>query len=240
MSYAKNTRKAGLAAALVAVGALGLTAAVTLAGFTATVTSPVNSYSSGTLLLSAQTNADTSCLSSGNTAGGITTNLNSTCLSNNLGGATSPGAAPGGTPTSNTVVLTNTGSLTAVAGLSLTVGGCTVSGNPVGSGANAASTGSDTAGFCGKVDVQIEDDTVAGTPSCLYGGTVGSACPATMSNTYNLSSLATAGSLGLKTNFAPGLPNARHLKILVGLDTSAGNPDQGLTATLPMTWNLAQ
>ena len=240
MSDAKKARKAGLAAALVAVGALGLTAAVTLAGFTATVTSPTNSYSSGTLLLSAQTNADTPCLSSANTTGGITTNVNSTCASNNFGGSTAPGAKPGGTPTANTVVLTNTGSLTAVAGLSLTVGGCTVTGNPVGTGANAASTGSDTAGFCGKVDVQVEDDTVAGTPSCLYGGTVGSACPATMSNTYNLTTLAGLGSLGLKTNFAPGAANARTLKIVVGLDTTATNPDQGLTATLPMTWNLAQ
>ncbi len=239
MSDPKRTRRAGLAAALVAVGALGLTAAVTLAGFTATVTSPINSYSSGTLLLSAKTNADGACLSSTNATGSITTNVNSACASNNFGGATSPGAEPGGTPTSNTVVLTNTGSLTAGTGLSLSTGPCAVTGNPVGgAGPNAASTGSDTTGFCGKVDVQIEDDTAS--PSCLYGGTVGSACPATMSNTYTLATLALLPQLVLKTNFAPGAANARTLKIVVGLDTSATNPDQGLTATVPMTWNLAQ
>ncbi len=139
---------------------------------------------------------------------------------------------------SSTVTLTNTGTLTSVGGLSLLAGACSVSGNPPGSGANALSTGSDTTGFCGKVDVQIEDDTVAGSPSCLYGGTVGSACPATMSNSSTLATLATAGSQTLKANFAPNKPET--IKITVALDPTASNADQGLTATVPLTWSLAQ
>ena len=234
----ERSRKGGIVAALVGVAALGLTAVTTLAGFSASITNPTNTFSSGTLLLSEQQGTNT-CLSSPNTAGGITTNLNSNCTYDNFSGSTTPGAEPGGTPVSTTVTLTNTGTLTSVGGLSLLAGACTVTGNPPGgTGPNAASTGSDTIGFCGKVDVQIEDDTVAGAPSCLYGGTIGSACPATISNSYTLASLAIAGSQVLKANFAPSAPET--LKITVGLDSSATNADQGLTATVPLTWSLAQ
>ena len=233
----ERSRKGGLVAALIGVAALGLTAATTLAGFSASITNPTNTFSSGTLLLSEQQGTNT-CLSSPNTTGGITTNINSNCTADNFSGSSTPGAEPGGTPVSTTVTLTNTGTLTSVGGLSLLAGACTVTGNPPGSGANAASTGSDTAGFCGKVDVQVEDDTVSGSPSCIYGGTVGSACPATMSNSDTLASLAAAGSQVLKANFAPNTPET--LKITVGLDTSATNADQGLTATVPLTWSLAQ
>ena len=233
----ERSRKGGLVAALIGVAALGLTATTTLAGFSASITNPTNTFSSGTLLLSEQQGVNT-CLSSPNTTGGITTNVNSNCTVDNFSGSATPGAEPGGTPISSTITLTNTGTLTSVGGLSVLAGSCAVTGNPPGSGANAASTGSDTTGFCGKVDVQIEDDTVPGSPSCLYGGTIGSACPATMSNTYTLASLATAGSQVLKANFAPNTPET--IKIIVGLDTSATNADQGLTATVPLTWSLAQ
>lgn len=235
----ERSRKGGIVAALVGVAALGLTAATTLAGFSASITNPINTFSSGTLLLSEQQGTST-CLSSPNTTGGITTtNLNSNCASDNFSGSTTPGAEPGGTPVSTTVTLTNTGTLTSVGGLSLLAGACTVTGNPPGgTGPNAASTGSDTTGFCGKVDVQIEDDTVAGAPSCLYGGTIGSACPATMSNSSTLATLAKAGSQTLKANFAPNKPET--IKITVALDPTASNADQGLTATVPLTWSLAQ
>ena len=237
----RRTRKGGIVAALLGVAALSLTAVTTLAGFSASITNPTNTFSSGTLLLSELPNGQaTPCLSSPNTTGGITTNVNSNCAYDNFSGSTAPGAEPGGAPVSTTVVFTNTGSLTSVGGLSVLAGACAVTGNPPGSGANALSTGSDTTGFCGKVDVQIEDDTVAGSPSCLYGGTVGSACPATMSNSFTLASLATAGSQVLKANFAPGAGNAETLKVTVGLDSSATNADQGLTATVPLTWSLAQ
>jgi hypothetical protein len=236
----ERNRKGGIVAALIGVAALGLTAATTLAGFSASITNPTNTFSSGTLLLSELPSGQTTpCLSSPNTAGGITTNVNSNCTYDNFSGSTTPGAEPGGTPVSTTVVFTNTGSLASVGGLSVLAGTCSVTGNPPGgTGANAASTGSDTTGFCGKVDVQIENDTVAGSPSCLYGGTSGSACPTTMSNTYTLASLATAGSQVVKTHFAAGA--SQTLKITVGLDPSATNADQGLTATVPLTWSLAQ
>jgi len=237
--HRERRRKGGFVVALLGVAALGLTAVTTLAGFSASITNPTNTFSSGTLLLSELPSGKTTpCLSSPNAANGITTNVNSNCAYDNFSGSTTPGAEPGGTPVSTTVVFTNTGSLASVGGLSVLAGTCTVTGNPPGSGANAASTGSDTTGFCGKVDVQIENDTVASSPSCLYGGTSGSACPTTMSNTYTLASLATAGSQVLKANFAAG--TSQTLKITVGLDTSASNADQGLTATVPLTWSLAQ
>jgi hypothetical protein len=225
--------------ALVATLLLALTAYVAFGGFSAAITNNSNSYSSGTLTLQEVVNGGTPCLSSPNTANGITTNINSACTSNDFGGSTSPGAEPTTPPTvtSNNVVLTNDGSLLA-SSMAVTPGTtCTVTGNPVGTGANALSTGSDTAGFCSKVDIQIETDN-AGTYNCLYGGPSGAACPATMSNTYNLSTLATNGAITLATNVAS--QGSVTVVVNVGLDSSATNADQGLTATLPLTWSEAQ
>lgn len=224
--------------ALLATLMLSLTAYTVFGGFSATITNPTNTFSSGTLTLEEVANGGTPCLSSPNTTGGITTNINSACASNDFGGVASPGAAPTNpaTVTANTIVLTNTGSLSA-ATLALTPGAnCSVTGNPVGSGANSASTGSDTTGFCSKVDIQIETDT-AGVFNCLYGGPTGSACPATMSNTYNLSSLIGAGPVTVGSNVASQASVT--VIVNVGLDPSATNADQGLTATLPVTWSAA-
>ncbi len=224
--------------ALLATVLLSLTAYTVFGGFSATITNPTNTYSSGTLTLEEVANGGTPCLSSPNTAGGITTNINSTCASNDFGGVTNPGAAPTNpaTVTTNTVVLTNTGSLVA-ATLALTPGTtCTVTGNPVGTGANSASTGSDTTGFCSKVDIQIETDN-AGTYNCLYGGPTGSACPAAMSNTYNLATFLGNGPITVGNNVSS--QGSVTVIINIGLDNSATNADQGLTATLPVTWSAA-
>ncbi len=216
--------------ALLASLALSLTAYVALGGFSATIANNGNSFSSGTLLLEEVSNGGTPCLSSPNTIGGITTNINSACAANNFGVASSPGQSPSNI-TSNTIVLTNTGSLSA-ATLSLTPSTtCTVTGNPVGTGANSASTGSDTLNFCSKVDIQIEQDT-GGAPSCLYGGTIGAACPAAMSNTYNLATLDANGPISLATNVAPSATQT--IIINVELDPTATNADQGLTVFEPI------
>ncbi|MCL4448937.1 MAG: hypothetical protein M1483_03025 [Actinobacteria bacterium] len=230
----ERSRKLGIIPALLAVAGLGLTAMVTLGGFSASIENSTNSYSSGTLLLS-EGNGATTCLSSPNSAGGITTNVNSSCTINDFGGATSPGAEPTNPPTATntTITLTNTGSLSASA-LDLTPGStCTVSPNPPGAGANASSSGHDTAGFCSKVDITIYNST---TNYCFYPAGAG-ACPA-LANTYNLSTLAGALPMSIAVPFASGASMA--VVISVGLDSSATNADQGLTATLPLTWSLAQ
>ena len=238
----KHKRRASIITAIVAIVsslALGLTAYVALGGFTAGIVNNNNTFSSGTLTLEEVVNGGTPCLSSPNTANGITTNINSACTSNDLGGVAVPGAEPTtpATITTTTVVLTNNGSLLA-SSMALTPGAiCAVTGNPVGTGANALSTGSDTAGFCGKVDVQIEQDT-GGIPSCLYGGPTGVACPGTMSNTFTLATLATNGAVTLAANVASQASET--ILINVALDPTATNADQGLTATLPLTWSEAQ
>jgi len=95
-----------------------------------------------------------------------------------------------------------------------------------------------TQGFCGKVDVSIENDTTAGSPACVYPSGAG-ACPA-LSASHTLASLAgtlssTPLSLG---SLAAGVTDT--LKFTVGLDSSATNSDQGLAASMPLTWDLSQ
>lgn len=223
-----------LVVALLATGVMSVSVYSALGGFSAAIVNNGNSFSSGTLLLEEQVNGGTPCLSSPDVAGGITTNVNSSCTADDYGTAGNPGYAPS-TVVSNTVVLTNTGTLTAPSMTLTPSTTCTVTGNPPGTGPNALSTGSDTTGFCGKVDVQIQLGTGA-TASCLYGGTAGSPCPTTLSNTYTLATLAANGPITLGTNIAPNSPIT--VVINLELDPSATNADQGLTATLPITWSM--
>jgi len=230
----KKMRLGAFIMALLATIALGVSIYSALGGFSAAIVNNGNSFSSGTLLLEEQVNGGTPCLSSPNVANGITTNINSSCTSNDYGVNPNPGESPGNV-VSNTIVLTNTGTLTAPSMTLTPSTTCTVTGNPPGTGPNALSTGSDTTGFCGKVDIQIQLGTGT-TASCLYGGASGSPCPTTLSNTYTLASLATNGPITLATNVAPNSPIT--VVINVELDPSATNADQGLTATLPITWSM--
>ena len=59
-----------------------------------------------------------------------------------------------------------------------------------------------------------------------------------MSNTFTLATLATNGAVTLATNVASQASET--ILINVALDPSASNADQGLTATLPLTWSEAQ
>src|ERR1017187_9460361 len=95
----------GLAAAGVAVVALGSTTALTLGGFSAGVTNPTNTFSSGTIQLE-EGIAATTCFSTGTGTGGSVTAANSgTCSTlNDLGAALSQ--VPAGTAVSTTVTLT--------------------------------------------------------------------------------------------------------------------------------------
>ena len=162
----------GLSTAAVATAALATTAVVTLGGFSATITNPTNTLSSGTLQLKEGVGA-TTCYSTGTGAGGSVTasNTNATCVGDDLGGKLLQ--VPGGAAQSTTITLTNVGN-TAAATSNLLAGLCS----------QAASTddggyvGSDAA-FCGKVDVTINNNT---TNKCVLPS-AGVACVAPTNST---------------------------------------------------------
>jgi hypothetical protein len=205
----------GLVASLAAVVALGGAAAGTLGGFSATIVNPTNTFASGTLQLE-ESSASTACYSTGTGSGGTVNAANSaTCSTiNKLGNALLQ--EPGGTDVTTPVTLTNVGNV-ASSELSLTPDAtCTVSA----SSDNGGYTGADTAGYCALVDVTI---TNTDTSAVVFSGTL-----ATLAGhaAFNLGSLAAGG--------------ADNFSFAAHLDSSATNADQGLVASLPLTWNLAQ
>ena len=230
-------RVARRSSALLLTGALSsvllLGAAVTaMGGFTATITNTGNSFASGSLVLQ-EGQSTTTCLSTANPTA-IVTNSNN-CTTINLFGATN--AEPGGTATTTSDTFTNVGTL---GGSTFTVvvpsgSSCTVSHNTGTTSLPNSYFGSDTSGYCGKVDITIEDTT---TSTCVYpAGAAGAGCPA-LSNTYTLATLA-----GATTPVSLGsLPagGTASFTITTQLDSSATNADQGLAASVPLTWELAQ
>jgi hypothetical protein len=203
------------------------TAAVTFAGFSSHIVNPSNSFSTGTVVLR-ESNGVNTCYSTGATQR-ITANNRAQCTTiDDLGPVIN--AAPGQPLSTSTITLTNIGTLPASTS-TLTTGAC--------SAAAAAATspygGSDTANFCSRVNVSIEDDSVAGSPQCVYPAGAG-ACPA-LSATYTLHTLAQAGTFALGS-FAP---NAVHTFTLrTSLGSAVTNADQGLAAKLRLTWSIAQ
>lgn len=215
----------GLAATLAAVAALGITTATTLGGFSATIINPTNSFASGTLQLEESSGAAT-CYSAGAASSTSVSAANSfSCKTiNKLGNALLQ--VPGGTPVSTTVTLTNVGNLAATTD-TLTAGTCTATA----SSDNLGWTGTDTAGFCGMVDVTI--DNVTGTSdTCVYP-TV-STSPCTIGNTGTLATLASKSVSGITTL---GVGKSASYKFTVQLDKLASNADQGLSANIPLTWS---
>jgi len=226
-----RSRRRGLITALVGVAVLGLTAATTLGvtTFSAQV-GGTGTFQTGTLLLS-KTNSSGTCLSSANAAGSITTNINNACAGSDLGAGTTNVPQVN---QSSTVTLTNQGSINSATGLTLTVGACSAVAAPYGASVlNPLSSGSDTAGFCGKVDVTIFSTTQA---KCLYPAAAG-ACPAP-SNANTLVTLAAASPFTLATSLASGASVG--LTITTQLDATATNADQGLAANATMTYTLGQ
>jgi hypothetical protein len=216
---------------LLAVGsAVGITVSLTaaLGGFNAAITNPTNTFSSGTIFLKEVANA-TTCYS---TASGtvISSNANSGCATNLFA---DPGNnAPGSTAVSSSVVLSNIGTI-AASSFTMTISACTAAANS----ATSPYSGSDTAGYCGKVDVTVAQGTGA-TATCLIGtlaGTGGCQAP-TSANT--LATLVSHGAFSLGAMAA--LTGSTTLTITEQLDTSATNSDQGLTATVPVAFLLSQ
>ena len=233
-NWLRERNRWAIAAGVVGSAVLALSTTASLGGFTASVTNTGDKAQSGSLIMQEQVTptggTTTTCLSTG-TGTAITTNANTGCTANKFGALTN--TAPGASSFS-TVVITNQGSLPANT-FSMGVGACTATPTAP-PGATATNVGSDAAGFCGKMDVTIED--ITGTPACVYPAGAG-ACPV-LSNTFNLATLATfapvATPVALTAPLAAGA--ARTYKVTVGLDASATNADQAMAATQPITFNF--
>lgn len=221
-----------LSAGLIATGALGATAvSASLGGFSATVANPTGSAGSGTLLLR-EGQGSLTCISTGSgttSSSSVSSNDNPNCPIELLGAATN--LVPGGPAASSTVTLDNPGSV-AGSSLSLSPGSCTSAGNADPGGVANTYFGTDTAGFCAKVDLTVEQGSGPGA-KCVFPAATTAPCSAP-------SSAGTLASLAATT--LPGIAAGASTSYTfsVSLDASATNADQGLAATLPLTWTLDQ
>lgn len=214
-------------AAILATAALALTAAVTVSGFSAQVVNNANTFASGTMQLE-ESNGSTACYSTGSGSGGTVSTTNSAnCSINNLVGSLDQ--VPAGTPVSTTITMTNVGSSTASLE-SLVMGACSVGPAPDDNGY----TGSDTTGFCSKVDFSIG---ISG--QCIYPANASAGCPGLPSGAGTLGAVAgttfTTNSTPPLTLLTPGSSQAYTFTVM--LDSSATNADQGLQASMTMTWS---
>jgi hypothetical protein len=230
--WIKSRSRLALVVGVVGASVLALSTTASLGGFSASITNTGDKVATGDLIMQEQVGPTggtvvTTCLS---TAAGstITTNSNLNCTANKFGALTN--AIPGASNATN-VVLTNLGSVAANT-FTATANGCTAVGT-VPPGATATNVGSDTAGFCGVVDLTIEDDTTAGSPKCILPAATG-ACPA-LANSTTLSTLANS-TLTLPTPVAAG--GSKTFKFTVGIDAGATNADQAMAATMPITFNF--
>jgi hypothetical protein len=223
--------KRNLAASLVAVVALAATASYTLGGFSAGIANSASTFSSATIQLE-ESNGTTTCYSTGTGTGGSVTasNTNGTCAINALVGTLDQ--VPAGTPLTTTLTFTNVGNHNATVA-SMVTSACTAAA----ASDNGGYTGSDTAGFCGKVDVTVANTTAGATDKCVYP-TQAAACPA-LSNANTLSGLANSTFNAVPLTTLAAGASATYV-VNVQLDSTATNADQGLTATVPFTWSISQ
>ena len=223
--------KLALLASLAAVAALGMTASFTLGGFSAGISNSTSTFSSATIQLE-ESNGGTTCYSTGTGTGGsvTATNSNTTCTINALIGTLDQ--VPGGTALTTTLTFTNAGNHNATLA-SLVTGACS---QATASDANGYA-GSDTS-FCDKVDVTISNTTTGATDKCVYP-TQAAACPA-LANTYNLATLASTTFNAVPLTVLGAGASATYV-VTDQLDSGvATNADQGLTATVPLTWSISQ
>jgi len=219
---------AGLVAALAAVLALTSTASVSFAGFSAQIVNSNNTFSAGTMQLQ-ETSGAINCYSTGTGGGGTVGTNSATCATiNKLVGTLDQ--VPAGSPLTTTITMKNNGTIAATLE-SLGFGSCTAA---AASDANSY-VGSDTSGFCGKVDFSVG---ISG--KCLYPANAAASCPATPTSSGTLSGAATLGSITQAST--PGMTvlvagATQAYTFTVMLDSSATNADQGLAASMQMTWN---
>lgn len=213
--------------AFLATAALAVTTAISVSGFSAQVVNNASTFSSGTMQLE-ESSGSVICYSTGTGSGGTVSTTNSAnCSINNLVGTLDQ--VPAGTPLSTTITMTNVGSSNASLE-SLAMGTCSVAPAADDNGY----VGSDTTGFCGKVDFSIG---ISG--KCIYPANATAGCPGLPTSGGTLG--AVAGTT-FTSNSTPPLSllnagNSQAYTFTVMLDQSATNADQGLAASMTMTWN---
>ncbi len=204
--------------AVLVASAVALTTMGALGAFSATITQN-GTFTAGSIVLKEVGGANT-CYSSGGSSGAIGTNSYSCTTIDTFGAPL--GQVPGGSANTQTLTFTNVGSTNA-SSFTVTPGTCSAAGS-------GTFYGSDTAGFCGKVDVTIGN----GASVCYYPAQ-GSACPA-LSSTNTLAGLTSAVTIG--SGLAAGASDT--VVVSTKLDSSATNADQGLAATQGFTFTLNQ
>jgi hypothetical protein len=201
---------------------------VSFAGFSAQIVNSNNTFSAGTMQLQ-ETSGAINCYSTGTGGGGTVGTNSATCATiNKLVGTLDQ--VPAGSPLTTTITMKNNGTIAATLE-SLGFGSCTAA---AASDANSY-VGSDTSGFCGKVDFSVG---ISG--KCLYPANAAASCPATPTSSGTLSGAATLGSITQAST--PGMTvlvagATQAYTFTVMLDSSATNADQGLAASMQMTWN---
>jgi hypothetical protein len=190
-----------------------------LSGFTASINNSANSAASGTLLMT-ETQGGTTCLST--TGATISSNAGTCSTINKFGGSTT--MVPGTTSTSSVTILNN-GTVPANT-FTLTPGGCNVV-------ANGAVNGTDTAGFCGKMDITIGDTT---TGKCIFPASTSPCVAPTSTNT-----LATLGTtaINLTAPLAAGASRSYTFTLMLDSGAATTNADQGLAANETLLWSFA-
>jgi hypothetical protein len=205
---------------------------VALGGFSGTISNASNTFSSGTVQLNEGVGA-TTCFSTGTgTGGSVTASNTGTCSTiNDLGDKLDQVA--GGTAAITTITMTNVGNV-ATSLTSLVAGACSAAA----ASDNGGYTGSDTTSFCDKVDVTIGNTTTGAVDKCVFPTVTTAACAAPSSG-------GTLATLASQTLSSPGMSSlaagtTSTYVVTVQLDSSATNADQGLTASLPLTWGISQ
>jgi hypothetical protein len=204
---------------LAAAGAVAMTTMAALGAFSATITQN-GTLTSGTIVLK-EVGSSNTCYSAGVSSGTILGGNSYSCTTIDTFGAPT-GQLPGGSTNTQTLTFTNVGTANA-ATFTITPGTCTASGT-------GTFYGSDTAGFCGKVDVTIGN----GAAVCYYPSQA-SACPAP-SSSNTLAGLTSALTIG--SGLAAGASDT--IVVSTKLDASATNNDQGLQASQGFTFTITQ
>ena len=224
----------GLLASLAAVAALGLTTMFTLGGFSAVINNNSSTFSSATIQLEEnQAGTGITCYSTGSGAGGTVTatNTNSGCAINALVGTLDQ--VPGGAALTTNLTFTNVGNHAASIA-QLTTGACTAAAASDSNGYVGADLTGTPPAYCGKVDISVNNNTLS---KCVYPSGA-SACGALL-NANNLGTIANTVFTTNMSTLAAGA--SATYTVTVQLDNAvATNADQGLTATVPMTWTISQ
>jgi len=238
MKIVRRMRKStwGLLASLAAVAALGLTTMFTLGGFSAGIQNNSSTFSSATIQLE-ESNGAVQCYSTGGGSGGTVsaTNTNSGCAINALVGTLDQ--VPGGTALTTSLTLTNVGNHAATVS-SLTSTPCTAAAASDDGGYAGGDTTGVPAAYCGKVDVTVNNNTLG---KCVFPTGLSTPCAAP-SQSGTLAGLGPAVCESFSTNMSSLAPGASAVYLVtVQLDNSVTtNVDQGLTATVPLTWTISQ